>query len=198
MTQKLKKSTASQVIAFGPIMDDDGLTPKTGLTIANTDIKLIKAAGTSQVSKNSGGATEIGNGYYYATFDATDTDTAGTLLVGIQMTGCAPFFREWEVLPTNVYDAMTAGTDALEVDTIQVSGTTQTAGDLYDVIEEIRALVGGNWVKDTITYDGTTGKCTGAILKVYSDAAHTTLIKTVTITTTYSSSNLSTMTGAES
>ena len=54
----LRQSTASQDVMIGAFIDDtDFKTPETGLTIANTDIKLLKDGGAS-VNKNSGGATQ--------------------------------------------------------------------------------------------------------------------------------------------
>jgi len=76
----LRQSTASQEITLGPFLDDtDGKTAETGLTIANTDIKLWKSGGTTESDKNSGGATHIAGGRYYAVLDATDTNTVGML-----------------------------------------------------------------------------------------------------------------------
>ena len=50
----LRQSTASQVVELGPFLDDtDFKTAETGLTIANTDIKLRKEGGTTHGSKNS-------------------------------------------------------------------------------------------------------------------------------------------------
>ncbi len=109
MATPLRKSTASQVVQFTLIDSTDFKTPKTGLTIANTDIKLIFEGGTTQTSKNSGGATEIGStGTYYTTFDATDTATLGRLHIDIQKSGALPYFKDTEVLPAVVWDALYA------------------------------------------------------------------------------------------
>ncbi len=54
MAIQLFQTTAGQEIPLGPFLDDtDGKTAETGLTIANTDIKLWKTGATSLVSKNS-------------------------------------------------------------------------------------------------------------------------------------------------
>lgn len=99
MTKRFLKSTASQLIQIGPFLDDDdGITPKTGLTIANTDIQFLKNDGTSFVNKNSGGATEIANGWYYITLDATDTNTEGSLIMRCKIDDCLLVWREWEVI----------------------------------------------------------------------------------------------------
>ena len=120
----LKKSTASQEVLLGPFLDDTtGKDAETLLSIANTDIKLWKAGGTSEVSKNSNGATHIASGRYYAVLDATDTDTEGPLLINVHVSGALPVRLECVVLPANVYDSLIGGTDNLEVDAIQWLGT---------------------------------------------------------------------------
>lgn len=131
MTIKLKQSTASQEIPLGYFVDStDGNTEKTALTIANTDIKLWKAGATTLASKNSGGATHISNGIYYAVLDATDTNTLGPLVVFVHVSGALPVRVECEVLLANVYEALVTGTEWLETTTLRnsftVSGATIT------------------------------------------------------------------------
>jgi hypothetical protein len=127
----LKQSTASQEVLLGPFLDDtDGKTAETGLTIANTDIKVWKSGGTSEASKNSGGATHIAGGRYYAVLDATDTDTLGPLEINVHVSGALPVKLRCLVMGVNAYDALVAGTDVLWTDTIQLSGTAQTARDI--------------------------------------------------------------------
>ncbi len=128
MTMWLRQSTASQEILLGPCLDStDGNTQETGLTIANTDIKLWKEGATSEANKNSGGATHIANGRYYAVLDATDTNTLGKLEINVHMTGALAVRREYMVLPANVYDALVLGTDYLDVSAVQLAGQTITA-----------------------------------------------------------------------
>lgn len=101
----LRQSTASQEIVLGRFVDStDGNTEETGLTIANTDIKLWKGGATSAVSKNSGGATHAANGNYSAVLDATDTDTLGNLEVHCHVAGALAVKRSYVVLHANVYD----------------------------------------------------------------------------------------------
>lgn len=103
---KLKQSTASQEVMIGPLVDaTDGFTAETGLTIANTDIKLHKEGASTLSSKNSGGATHVSGGVYVATLDATDTDTLGSLVLICHPTGARPFRAECEVLDEPVFDA---------------------------------------------------------------------------------------------
>ena len=127
----LKQSTASQEVPLGYFLDStDGNTEETALSIANTDIKLWKAGATSLANKNSGGATHISNGIYYAVLDATDTDTLGPLVLFVHVTGSLPVRLECEVMPANVYESLIAGTEWLEATTLRndvlVSGATIT------------------------------------------------------------------------
>ena len=129
MSQNLKQSTASQIVHFGPFMTTAG-APATGLTIANTDVKLLKSGATAFVNKNSGGLTEIGQGVYYGTFDSTDSNTLGDLQAHINVSGAMPLRYDLQVLPANVYESLVTGTEWLEATTLRndvvISGTTIT------------------------------------------------------------------------
>lgn len=102
----LRQSTASQARSIGPFVDDtDFKTAETGLTIANTDIKLVANGGAS-ADKNSGGGTHRTNGNYGVTFDATDTATVGELEVSVKVAGALQVFKTFVVLEEAVYDAL--------------------------------------------------------------------------------------------
>ena len=124
----LRQSTASQEILLGRFVDStDGDTEETALTINNTDIKIWKEGATTLANKNSGGATHISNGLYYAVLDATDTDTLGKMEVHVHVAGALAVKREYMVLPANVYDSLHLGTDKLDVNTAEVGGQTASA-----------------------------------------------------------------------
>jgi hypothetical protein len=128
----LKQSTASQEISLGYFLDTtDGNTEETGLTIANTDIKIRKGGGTTLISKNSGGGTHISNGIYSAVLDATDTDTLGDLVIYCHPTGALATKQEYTVLPAASYDALiTNGLN--DISTAQVNTEVDTALSDYD------------------------------------------------------------------
>lgn len=89
---------------IGSFIDDtDFKTPETGLTIANTDIKLMKD-GAASVNKNSGGATHRINGDYSITLDATDTNTVGELRVSVDVAGALPVWKTFQVIEEATYD----------------------------------------------------------------------------------------------
>lgn len=123
----LRQNTADQEIPLGYFLDSsDGDTEETGLTIANTDINLWKFGATTLANKNSGGATHISNGIYYAVLDATDTNTLGSMIVFVHVSGALTIKVDCLVLAANVYDSLIAGSDNLQVDTVQVEGSDAT------------------------------------------------------------------------
>jgi hypothetical protein len=104
----LKQATAAQSRAIGPFVSDtDFKTVQTGLTIANTDIKLVVNGGAS-ANKNSGGGTHRVNGVYGVTFDATDTATVGEMEVSVSVAGALVVFDKFFVLEEAIYDALFA------------------------------------------------------------------------------------------
>ena len=104
----LKQSTASQSVLIGPFVDStDGDTAETGLTIANTDIRLSKN-GANMAAKASGGGTHDEAGWYTITLDATDTDTVGRLQVSVKVAGARPVWAAFQVVEEAVYVNMYA------------------------------------------------------------------------------------------
>ena len=104
----LRQSTASQSRVMGPFVDDtDFKTAETGLTIANTDIKLMVNGGAS-ANKNSGGGTHRANGFYGVTFDATDTATVGEMAASVVVAGALPVFATFYVVEEAVFDMLFA------------------------------------------------------------------------------------------
>lgn len=120
--QDLRQSTASQVISLGQFLDStDGDSEENGLTIANTDIKLRKHNTITLANKNSGGATNISNGVYHATLDATDSNTAGMLEIYVHVAGALAVKAVFNVLTQTAFDAKYTGTFN------NLGGTAQTA-----------------------------------------------------------------------
>jgi hypothetical protein len=131
----LKQSTASQTVTIGPFLDaTDAVTLESGLTIANTDIRLSKAGGNI-VPKNSGGGTYDEAGAYTITLDATDTNTVGSLQLYCNMSGALPVYHEFYVFEEAIYDALygasATGFDSngrVDVGTILGSAVTASSG----------------------------------------------------------------------
>ncbi len=129
MATWLRQSTTVDV-SVGPFLDDtDGKTAETTLTITQPDIR-IKKDGNAWAQKNASQTlSHEENGWYEIALDATDTNTMGPLLVAVHEAGTLPVWREFMVVSANVYDSM-FGSDLLQVDTREVTGTVQTARDL--------------------------------------------------------------------
>ena len=109
MSYPLRQSTASQEVPLGCfVLATDGDTDAGSLTIANTDIKLLKHGGSTAISKNSGGATYISNGIYYCTLDATDTNTLGGLVIFVHVATALPVKLDCVVYRADVFDGLFA------------------------------------------------------------------------------------------
>ena len=122
----LKQSTAAE-IALGPFLDDtDGKTAETGLSIAQADVRLKKNNGNWGQKNQSSSATHEENGWYEVPLDTTDTNTLGILVVSVSKSGALPVWREFMVVPANVYDSMVGGSDNLQVDAVQIEGSDAT------------------------------------------------------------------------
>ncbi len=202
----LRQSTASQEIILGRFVDStDGNTEETGLSIANTDIKLWVEGATTLASKNSGGATHIANGLYYAVLDATDTATLGKMEVHVHVAGALAIKREYMVLSAMIYDSLVLGTDRFDANVTHVADTSQTAGDLAAMITAVDDFVDTEVTAIKTKTDflpSATAGAAGGLLIAGSNAATTFASQTITgaltigdgIAVTCSTSNRAAMT----
>ena len=177
----LKQSTASQSVLIGPFVDStDGVTAETGLTIANTDIRL-SANGGNMFSKTSGGGTHDEAGWYTITLDATDTATVGRLQLSVAVSGALPVFAEFQVLEEAIYDdlfgtgaALAKAADLATVDgivddilldtaEIGAAGAGLTAINLPDQTMNITGNITGNLSGSVGSVTGAVGSVTGAV-----------------------------------
>lgn len=125
----LKQSTAF-TFRIGPFVDaTDGVTAETGLTIAQADIQISKAGGAFAQTSASPTTTHDADGWYQCPLTSTDTGTVGPLTVQIVVSGAAPVWEHFMVLPAVVYDSLVGGTDTLTVDVTQWSGTNVASPD---------------------------------------------------------------------
>lgn len=162
----LRQSTASQEIVLGPFVDSvDGNTAETGLTIANTDIKIYKGGATSAVNKNSGGGTHDAGGRYTAVLDATDTNTVGAMEVHVHVSGALPVFRRYWVLEESVYDALFAASAPGYVANAPVN-TTQLAG------QTVTAATGVTFPASVGTSTVTRAEITGGAYPIQTDSGY--------------------------
>lgn len=155
----LRQSTAGQEVLLGPFLDStDGVSAMTGLTVANTDIKLWFNGATSEANKNSGGATHIAAGRYYTVLDATDTATIGPLEINVAVSGALPVRRECCVLHANVYDVL-FGSVAPSTHTAAAVQALVAAG----AVASVTGNVGGNVTGSVGSVVGAVGSVTGSV-----------------------------------
>jgi hypothetical protein len=125
----LRQST-SQVIRFGPFLDStDGVTPETGLTIAQADMQLSKDGGAFAQKNAAGSAVHDTDGWYSTTLNATDSDTAGVFEMQVNITGALPVWKTFFVLDAVTYDAWQSGTN-VDANVVQISGDSTAADNL--------------------------------------------------------------------
>lgn len=130
MAVMLKQSTAVS-IKLGPFVDEeDGVTPETSLTISQADVRLAKNDANWAQKSASGNASHEENGWYEISLSTTDTNTLGTLIVAVNESGALPVWREFQVVPANVYDSLVASSDNLQVDTTQWGGTAVASANV--------------------------------------------------------------------
>lgn len=182
MSIRLKQSTASQKIPLGIFVDEtDGKTAETGLTIANTDIKLWKAGATALASKNSGGATHISGGVYYAVLDATDTDTLGPMMIFVHVAGALPIRVECAVVAADTYD-LEFGADGPKKLGVIAFGTAQGATGTT-----LQLSAGSAFADDELNYaviviTGGTGANQSRLITDYVGSTDTATVDTWTTT----------------
>jgi len=133
MTYILRQS-ASTKFMMGPFLDLTAGTTMEALGIAATEVWVSKN-GADYVNKNEGTAPlHKVSGMYLMNFDATDTNTVGTLSVLIDDTAnvAIPVAGEYQVIETTAYDALyvnnaTAFSSTGEVSLLSATQTTLDA-----------------------------------------------------------------------
>ena len=129
----LRRATAVDVL-IGPFLDlTDAATAETG---ESPSVKLSKNGQTMAAKSDATTPVHDADGYYNCELDATDTNTAGNLVLTVAASANALAVRhEYQVVEETTYDALYAtspdGFDADgRVDVGAVLGTAQTAGDI--------------------------------------------------------------------
>lgn len=131
MAMWLKQSTAVE-IKMGPFLDStDGNTQETGLTISQADVRLAKNGGDWAQKNESTTMVHEEAGWYRCLLDATDTNTLGILIVATHESGALPVWREFLVVPADVYDAEISGSGAgVRSNVVAISDDTTAADNL--------------------------------------------------------------------
>ena len=144
----LKQSTTITV-SVGPFVSaTDGKTPVTDLYTGGANamtVYLSKNGGTAAARNSATSITYDHDGYYRVELNTTDTATAGLLELFANAVGALPVWRHLVILTANNYDALIAGSDALQVHTNEITANLITAAALAaDAGTEIAAAVWAN------------------------------------------------------
>lgn len=129
MTQVLRQSTAVDVL-IGPFLDlTDGATAETG---ESPSVKLSKNGQALAAKSDVTTPVHDADGYYNCEFDATDTNTVGTLILTVAKSATAlPVRHEFMVIEEAAYDAIYASGAApktgITVSSIDANVITATA-----------------------------------------------------------------------
>jgi hypothetical protein len=145
---ELKEDTAAQTILIGPFTDPSTGAYEVALVLRDDDIQLSKNGGAFGVKNDTTDPVHMGEGMFSCVLNATDTDTAGRLVVNVidpniyfAATDPNALFTQpyYNVITVNWYDSK-YGTDELHVDTVQhlgtASATPSTAGYVYAVVKD--------------------------------------------------------------
>lgn len=131
------KADTQIIVRVGPFVDaTDGVTPETGITLAAADqAEMLEHNSTAEtdISGNTWAAITGCDGWYDLTLTAAQLDTEGMITIVIQDADvCLPVFKDFFVVPANVYDSLfsAAATDYLQVDAVQISGNATAADNL--------------------------------------------------------------------
>ena len=145
----LKPVDTAIKIIMGPLIDDTDFKTREEAIAYNAagmeiDIIVEKTDGTittTAVTPTTGGDydwTHTDQGYYELELPATggvsfNNTEEGVLHAVGYVTGVLPFRSpSYDIVPTKIYDSLVKGTDNLEVDEVQLGGSTQSATDLKD------------------------------------------------------------------
>lgn len=144
------RNGTTQSIRFGPFLDStDGVTPETGLTIAQADMQLSKDGGAFAQKSAAGNATHDTDGWYSTSLSTTDTDTNGILELQINVAGSLPVWKTYTVIPAASYDALvTNGLNDIAATEIVSSGAITTSGGAVSTVTTLTNLpaIPANWL----------------------------------------------------
>ena len=136
------KQSATAILTLGPFLDStDGNTVEAGLTIAQANVRISKNGGDFAQKGNASASVYDEAGFYKSSVSVVDTGTLGHLKVAVHMTGSLSVWADYSVVDKNYWTAKYSS-DILDVNTIQVGGTVQTALDINDILTDTNELQG--------------------------------------------------------
>ena len=133
----LRQST-TVTIQVGPFLDStDGVTPENALS---PTVQVSKAGAAFGARSSATAIAFDADGFYRVELNTTDTNTVGATLVKSFVSGAAPVWHEFTILPQTKYDSFIAGTVVDAANLTQIDGLT-TAGNLATLnLKELRLI----------------------------------------------------------
>ncbi len=124
---------SSITISMGPfLVSSDGVTPQTGLGALT--VRVMR--GSTWNARSSATATaHQENGFYSVTLNATDTGDLGRMRLWAGPASTVPVWEDFMVVPSQIYNALVAGTDKLHVDVVEWLGTAAATPTVAGVPE---------------------------------------------------------------
>lgn len=119
----LAKLSTAKTLSFGQVLDSNG-AEYTGAVVG--DVKICKNNGTPAALNGSATLTHKEVGMYELVLTASDLSEVGVITVQLSKTTYVAAPVRINVLPALVYDSLVGGTDALQVDLLQILGTSLT------------------------------------------------------------------------
>lgn len=119
----LRQST-SVASLIGPFVTTSG-TALTAVSVTQATVRLSKNGGNMAAKSHAGTSAHDELGFYTCLFDATDTNTLGTLKLMCYVSPALTIWQDYAVVTANVYDTLHS-TDQLDVNTTNINGTTAT------------------------------------------------------------------------
>ena len=155
--KELRHNTAAVSIRVGPFLDStDGVTPETGLTIVQADVRLSKNGGAGAQKTDTSGGTHDEFGYYTTGINTTDNGTLGRFRVTVNIAGALPVWEDFMVVSQQYYDAK-YGSSKQQVDLREIGGVDITSGNGAELRLKNLSLISGAEspleIKDTGGFD---------------------------------------------
>lgn len=122
----LRQATSTSAM-LGPFVSSDGVG-LVSLVISPQLIRLSKNGGNF-AAKNlvASNAIHNENAYYSTIFDNTDTGSLGRMIAACSISTALPFWHEYTVLPTSVFDYMIQGSVRQDVNLVTWLGAAPNA-----------------------------------------------------------------------
>jgi len=94
----LDDDAVTQTVIIGPFIDEtDGITPLTGLTIAQADVRLSKNGGTFAQKGNATSCTHTENGFYSCPLSTGDRSSLGYLDLHVHVATALPVWARYNI-----------------------------------------------------------------------------------------------------